>query len=584
MRRRSVHVHSNDVKRSDTIDGKYITGICTVFVAVLMVGGLLMPIIDHTTEGEPVINPDAGWIRMNYDTAASAYTINISASDDGITVANGTDTQTGDDETIYYADSNLAVWLEDGYFTVLGQSTNGPVFFQSEDDITITRDADGVTVTDGVNTVAVGAPTWAYVPYSSGSYGFFADGVAASTNNNPIVAVGGGFAGVYAYNDITRYAGLGLELQTVTDGGKITGAYWAKPSAEEQTEPLNPGSITPINPGLINGGDVDIQPIDPITIDPEPDVSILSMPTPTHTDGVWGFDIISGTNVKIVSYSGSSGDIVVPTTLTEGGVTYTVKQLGKGGSSSNNVFDPSITGTLTIPEGIEKINMGAVRQCGITEVTAAESVTSIGTSCFYGMSSLKKATFMGILTVTPGDATIFKNCTALEEFSCKGIDKIGDEMFNGCTSLAGILVIPDTVSYIGSSGFAFCGYETVVIPESVTQYGSTGQTFAYMNNLKTVVNCSDAALPTLAYYNSSSLSEILDLSDSGRYVAGSNGIPAPATIQDNIGDSIGYLGVAYIPGESDLSPSAVALMYVIPAIILVSLIIFGAVVFVRRDY
>ena len=566
------------------MDGKYITGICTVFVAVLMVGGLLMPIIDHTTEGEPVINPDAGWIRMNYDTAASAYTINISASDDGITVSNRTDTQTGDDETIYYADSNLAVWLEDGYFTVLGQSTNGPVFFQSEDDITITRDSEGVTVTDGTNTVSVDTPTWAYVPYSSGSYGFFADGVAASTNNNPIVAVGGGFAGVYAYNDITRYAGLGLELQTVTDGGKITGAYWAKPSAEELTEPLNPGSITPINPGLINGGDVDIQPIDPITIDPEPDVSILSMPTPTHTDGVWGFDIISGTNVKIVSYSGSSGDIVVPATVTEGGVTYTVKQLGKGNSSTDNVFDPSITGTLTISDGIEKINAGAVRQCAITEVTMAETVTSLGSSCFYSMPNLKKATFMGALSLDSTDATIFKNCSALEEFSCKSINKIANEMFNGCTSLTGVLEIPDTVSSIGTSGFAFCGYETVVIPETMIQYGSGGQTFAFMSNLKNVINCSDAALPNLAYYQSLSLSEILDLSDSGRYVAGSNGIPATATIQDSIGDSIGYLGVAFIPGESDLSPSAVALMYVIPAIILVSLIIFGAIVFVRRDY
>ena len=565
------------------MDGKYITGICTVFVAVLMVGGLLMPIIDHITEGEPVINPDAGWIRMNYDTAASAYTISISASEDGISVANGTDVQKGDDETIYYADSNLAVWLQDGYFTVLGQSTNGPVFFQSEDDITITRDSEGVTVTDGVNTVAVGAPAWAYVPYSSGSYGFFADGVAASTNNNPIVAVGGGFAGVYAYNDITRYAGLGLELQTTMDGGKITGAYWAKPSAEVLIEPLDPGSIIPINPGLIDGGDVDIQPIDPITIDPEPDVSIMAVPTPTYTDGDWGYDLMTVSGVqyaKIVSYSGTGGGaITIPAVV--GG--YNVYEIGKG--VGYTVFDTSLSATdLIISEGIVSIAARALNGCsGFTgTLTIPSTVTSIGESAFYNCN------FTGTLTI-PSTVTTINNYTF---YNCKftgtltipsTVTTIGNQAFTNCTGFIGSLVIPSSVTSIGSQAFFGCsGIETVVIPSSVATIKSGAFQGVRFTNLIVVSDATPA--DTSVFSQGVANVNVLDLSDAVTYAPGSYGLAATVTVSESIGDSIGYLGIAYIPGESDLSPSAVALMYVIPAIILVSLIIFGAVVFVRRDY
>lgn len=574
------------------MDGKYITGICTVFVAVLMVGGLLMPIIDHTTEGEPVINPDAGWIRMNYDTAASAYTINISASDDGITVTNGTDTQTGDDDTIYYADSNLAVWLEDGYFTVLGQSTNGPVFFQSEDDITITRDSEGVTVTDGVNTLSVGVPAWAYVPYSTGSYGFFADGVAASTNNKPTVAVGGGFAGVYAYNDITRYAGLGLELQTTMDGGKITGAYWAKPSAEELIEPLNPGSITPINPGLIDGGDVDIQPIDPITIDPEPDVSIMAVPTPTYTDGDWGYDLTTIDGVQkaaIVSYSGAGGDIVVPATV--GG--YDVYRLGKSkpqitSNVTYNVFDnatlPSgssltlssgivqigraacyecsnFTGGLYLPDTINEIGINSFFSAGFTGSLVIPSGTQIYSNAFNGCSGFTSLKFSGSLVLdTAYGQNVFKDCTGFtgELVLPSDISNIPYRLFYGCSGFTGTLVIPSSAEFIGDEAFRGCnGITNLIISSDTTPQSNT--------------------------FTMTGLTDVLDLSDTVDYSVNRYGIPAGAAVQDNIGGSIGYLGVAFIPGESDLSPSASALMYVIPAIILVSLIIFGAVVFVRRE-
>ena len=521
------------------MDGKYITGICTVFVAVLMVGGLLMPIIDHTTEGEVKTNDGAGWIRMNYDTSAAAtYEVTITPGEVGITVTNGTDSQSGADDTIFYADSNLAVWLEDGYFTVLGQSTNGPVFFQSEDDITITRDSGGVTVTDGVNTVAVGAPTWAYVPYSSGSYGFFADGTPVSIET-PIAAAGGGFAGVYAYNDITRYAGLGLELQTTTEGGKITGAYWAKPSADEQLTPFEPGSITPIDPGLINGGDVDIQPIDPITIDPDPDAGLMGVPTPTYTDGDWGYDLatIDGVNkAKIVSYSGPGGDLTVPSTV--GG--YEVYKFGKSARNGNS--DP-VFNNSTIADN--------------TTLILPDTVTQIGAYACYGITKLTSVILSNSLT------------------------EIGEAAFSS-SGIYGAVIVPESCTWLGYGPFSSCAnLDTVVLLGSPTS--TMDRNLIYNSGVENIVCCRDYSTTNPPdIYSSTQLSEFLNLSDTD-YQPGTFGIAAGVVVSDSIGDSIGYISYVKIGSGSDVPASASALMYVIPALILVSLVIFGAVVFVRRE-
>ena len=54
-----------------------------------------------------------------------------------------------------------------------------------------------------------------------------------------------------------------------------------------------------------------------------------------------------------------------------------------------------------------------------------------------------------------------------------GVTTIGDDAFNGCTGLAGALVIPDSVTSIGSYAFSSNPLTSVTIPNSVTSIGGS---------------------------------------------------------------------------------------------------------------
>lgn len=514
----------------NTIDGTIV-----IIIAVCLVCGMLVPIIDGMVEGESTVNPDAGWIRMNYDTAAgSAYTVTITPGDDGITVANGSDTQTGSDDTIFYADSNVAVWMQDGTVNILGQNTDGPQFLQPEEAITVTRTAEGVTVASGGDSLSFAAPAWAYVPFSSGSYGYFTDGTAVKTNS-PMAAVGGGFAGVYAYNDITRYAGLGLQLQTVMEDGKLTGAYWAKAAAADSL------SITPFDPGSIT-----IQPLDPSILDPEPDVSIMAVPTPTYTDGDWGYDLETIDGVQkaiIVSYSGSGAGGVITVPASVGG--YDVYRLGKNPVDNSDNRREVIASTATpagtrlvISEGIKQIGGGAFTDnTKIAYLELPKSLETIGRYAFFNAG----LTEMPILH--------------------DSLKQIYAGSFGTNSNISGTIVIPSSVEMIGGSVFSSDpGISTVIIASNATPGNSNAFSGVAANGY------------------------VLDLSDAIDYSVDRYGLAATATVQDNIGDSAGYIGVAYVAGANPLGDGATAILMAVPVVILASLLGMIAVAVFKRDY
>lgn len=537
------------------MENKVIPGVLGVFVVICLVGGMLVPIIDGMGEGEPTVNPDAGWIRMNYDTAAgSTYTVTITPGDDDITVANGSDTQTGSDDTIFYADSNVAVWMQDGTVNILGQNTDGPQFLQPEEAITVTRTAEGVTVASGGDSFSFATPAWAYVPFSSGNYGYFTDGTAVKTNS-PMAAVGGGFAGVYAYNDITRYAGLGLQLQTVMEDGKLTGAYWAKPAAADSL------SITPFDPGSIT-----IQPLDPgvISLDPEPDASIMSVPTPSYTDGDWGYNLVTEDGIQrcvIVSYSGAGGDIVVPATV--GG--YDVFRVGKDkptlGSYNQVINNSSISAgsNLIISEGIKQIGGTAFVSCtNLATVKLADSIEDIGVEAFKGCTGFTASLNLPANLKTIGYSA-FENCKFTNSLILpNGLATIGNGAFRGITTMTPLLLVPASVVDLGN------------------------QTFSGMFGIKTIIVASDATPAAQTYQSMNYVLEVLDLSEY-EYVAGSNGISANAVVQDNIGDSAGYIGTAMVPGPSGIPSSITGLMFAIPIVIFAACIAVGAAVYLKRE-
>ena len=460
----------------------------TILVCIMVAGvvvGASLPIFDSlTASSESVHNEGAGWVRFALDrNAGTTYSLSYTSDDDGFYIDNGTDRQTYDDsstsdfETILYADSNLSVWIDIDVH-ILGMNEGNPVYLEGSGAFTIVRDADGVTVTpDGSDPITFGVPTWSYIPVSTGNYGFFfaadlddelGNGVKNYPSDMPLAVVSSGFAGVYAYNDIYRYNGLGLSMKTVyDDDGLFYGAYW------DNTAPVEPESLNPdvLDPAIIDLDPIDID-LDPIVINPDAQI-MGTPPTPTYTDGDWGYDLTTSggqTVAQIVSYSGTGGDVVVPATV--GG--YNVIYFGKG-TSGETVFNNSVNVTsLTLPEGLIQVKLSACN--GLSNLTGTLTLPSTLTQIAnYAFSSCK---FTGELVIPGSVRTIGQGAFESNNFTSvvinSGINQLtGPTAFAFCTQLTSI-TFPNTVTKISGSGIltGCTSLTEVEIPDSVTTFTS----------------------------------------------------------------------------------------------------------------
>ena len=103
------------------------------------------------------------------------------------------------------------------------------------------------------------------------------------------------------------------------------------------------------------------------------------------------------------------------------------------------------TGTITLPEGLEKIDLGMFLQCQkLTTINLPSTITAIEDNAFQGCKALKNI-------VIP-----------------KGVRSIGISAFDECESLKTIN-IPDGLTSIAFRAFAKSGLTTITIPVSVTQ-------------------------------------------------------------------------------------------------------------------
>ena len=225
-----------------------------------------------------------------------------------------------------------------------------------------------------------------------------------------------------------------------------------------------------------------------------------------------------------------SGEVVIPSTVTYDGTTYSVTSIGY-----EAFLGCSGLTSVTIPESVSEIGGYAFSGCsGLTSVTIPESVTKIGDLAFQGCSGLtsvvynaKNCTSMGsssypafsgcknltALTIGENVQTIpsyaFSGCSRLTSVTIpESVTSIGEDAFYGCNGLAkveisdiaawcniefgndyanplyyahnlylnGVIVrhlfIPESVTEIGDWAFSGCsGLTTVAIPESVTSIG-----------------------------------------------------------------------------------------------------------------
>ena len=263
------------------------------------------------------------------------------------------------------------------------------------------------------------------------------------------------------------------------------------------------------------------------------------------------YNITSDNTVEVTYYSSTtdnnyvSGDVVIPSSVTNNGTTYSVTSIGDYAfylcigltsvtipNSVTSIADDAFYGcssltSVTIPNSVTSIGKWAFISCsGLTSVTIPNSVTSIGNMAFAYCSGLTSVTlpnnatihskaFIGAGTKPTIDSVIYCNdtlivgnytfiCTGFLTFYLNGNSYFPNNnavVFDCYESKSGDLIIPSTISYngttysvtsIGDRAFYYCsGLTSVAIPNSVTSIA--GYAFYECNGLTSIV--SNAVVP-----------------------------------------------------------------------------------------
>jgi hypothetical protein len=133
---------------------------------------------------------------------------------------------------------------------------------------------------------------------------------------------------------------------------------------------------------------------------------------------------------------------------------------------------------VNIPEGVSEIKAGTFRGCSsIQEVTIPRSVDYIWDGAFSGCHNLRE--FSGAFVSEDGYSVIVNgslkafavNCGVVEYSIPNSVTKIGEDAFDGCTTLQSI-VMTDSVTEIKDGAFRNCTeLLNIVIPDSVIKMG-----------------------------------------------------------------------------------------------------------------
>lgn len=175
--------------------------------------------------------------------------------------------------------------------------------------------------------------------------------------------------------------------------------------------------------------------------------------TKDYIDGLT-FAVTTNNEAVILDADPSLTEIVIPQTVTYGGVTYPVVQIGWENEypSFSNCKDLV---SVTLPPSIKKICSGAFYQCKKLKNINLENVEEIQDHVFMECESLEEVNLSKIREL---GYQAFIDCTSLKKVNIpknSGLYKIEDFTFFRCSSLESI-ELPENVLEIGSFAFARC--------------------------------------------------------------------------------------------------------------------------------
>ena len=143
-----------------------------------------------------------------------------------------------------------------------------------------------------------------------------------------------------------------------------------------------------------------------------------------------------------------TGELIIPSVAKNGGVEYTVTEIGFGSFYHNPLT------SLTIPESVTTIGSRSFEGCHLTSMFLGNSVTKICDKAFYGCDDLRSLTLPE--AVTSIGAFAFSECTGLTSITIgNSVTTIGNMAFHDCRGLTSVL-IPNSVTRIDGAAFNFC--------------------------------------------------------------------------------------------------------------------------------
>ena len=217
-------------------------------------------------------------------------------------------------------------------------------------------------------------------------------------------------------------------------------------------------------------------------------------------DGIT-YESMDGNDIRAVRIDSEAGrDIIIPSSLTYGGRTYTVRSLGEELSAYWDID------SIHIPETVVEIIPGALSSPDLEAISvdAANPVYVVVGKALYDnvRSSLVRycPNNSDVVFEIPGhvitiEAYAFYYASNLEEIrnipnSIKVIDKF---TFSGCSSLSkinysvlkGVNILPEGLIYIGRSAFSLCeSLDNIVLPKSLIMLDAFA--FSYNSLLRTI--------------------------------------------------------------------------------------------------
>jgi hypothetical protein len=218
----------------------------------------------------------------------------------------------------------------------------------------------------------------------------------------------------------------------------------------------------------------------------------------------------SGSAITITGYTGTGGEVVIPSLI----IGLPVTSIGE-----SSFFHQSSLTSVTIPTSVTSIGSFAFFYCtGLTSVTIPSEVTGIGDRAFLFCTGLKEITvdtanayyssLAGVLfnkaqtlliqypggktgsytiptSVTSIGHSSFGYCTGLTSITIPAnVTSIGDNAFEDCSGLISV-TLPASVTSIGDYAFLQCtGLTSVTLTASVTSIGHSS--FRYCTGLTSI--------------------------------------------------------------------------------------------------